>query len=212
MRRGGGTDSPTGRCPPAKYSHTPLKATFCVRGPQHARSNPLRPLAPFPPSHPLLLFARLMSLSLSGSCSRCSTPLPRLPPSDIEISVRFNGTLPHLRSGQGMRRRVARPRTHPPSHPSSSNAVTAAIRRKEGRPDADDSADAALTWRRRRGGRRQRNCSSSAKRSPEMEGAPPPPLLPSYELLGCASACRVRFFGKNSMNTEPCLGSRLAGL
>ena len=70
-----------------------------------------------------------------------------------------------------------------PSHPSSSNAVTAAIRRKEGRPDADDSADAALTWRRRRGGRRQRNCSSSAKRSPEMEGAPPP-LLPSYELKG----------------------------
>ena len=72
-----------------------------------------------------------------------------------------------------IRRRVARPRTHPPSHPSSSNAVTAAIRRKEGRPDADDSADAASTWRRHRGGRRQRNCSSSAKRSPEMEGAPP---------------------------------------
>ena len=190
MRRGGGTDSPTGRCPPAKYSHTPLKATFCVRGPQHARSNPLRPLAPFPPSHPLLLFARLMSVSLSRSCSRCSTPLPRLPPSDIEISVRFNGTLPHLRSGQGVRTTpTRRPSVDspslPPSHPSSSNAVTAAIRRKEGRPDAAyDSADAALTWRRRRRGeRRQRNCSSSAKRSPEMEGAPPP-LLPSYELKG----------------------------
>ena len=54
VRRGGGTDSPTGRCPPAKYSRTPLKATFCVRGPQHARSNPLRPspcaLSSFPSS------------------------------------------------------------------------------------------------------------------------------------------------------------------
>ena len=153
VRRGGGTDSPTGRCPPAKYSHTPLKATFCVRGPQHARSNPLRPLAPFLPSHPLLLFARLMSVSLSRSCSRCSTSLPRLPPSDIEISVRFNGTLPHLRSRQGVRTPSRRPSADspslPPSHPSSSNAVTAAIRRKEGRPDAAyDSADAALTWRR----------------------------------------------------------------
>ena len=30
-------------------------------------------------------------------------------------------------------------------------------------------------------------------------------------LLGCASACRERFFGKYSMSTELCFGSRYIG-
>ena len=33
----------------------------------------------------------------------------------------------------------------------------------------------------------------------------------SFLLLGCASACRERFFGKYSMSTELCFGSRYIG-
>ena len=103
-----------GPLPARKILADPTQGDFlCPRTTTCAEQPP--PLAPFPPSHPLLLFARLMSLSLSRWCSRCSTPLPRLPPSDIEISVRFNGTLPHLRSRQGVRTPSSRPSADSPS-------------------------------------------------------------------------------------------------
>ena len=35
--------------------------------------------------------------------------------------------------------------------------------------------------------------------------------LHTDRLLGCASACRERFFGKYSMSTELCFGSRYIG-